>query len=98
MSVNSLAKMWRDYRSGDRSYDLALDDLVDEMERTARHAWRPVSEPPTEADGDERGEVVVHHPDVGTGKLTVDRVAAKKTTAMWARTCDVVLLPHGDSA
>lgn len=73
------------------------DDRLDELARTA---WKPVSEPPVEADGDADGDVLLL---LGGSKGATDHaywkdVATNKQMIledgdMWARIKDVVLLP-----
>lgn len=71
-------------------------DEADSISAIAEEAWHPVSEPPTQDDGDECGHVIVrdgsemHYCNANW----VRRHGLEKAPdAQWARIRDVVLLP-----
>ena len=74
----------------------AFNFCSEALKKEARKAWHPVSEPPTEADGDDFGEVLV------TDRKVVhmepwDRVSElTRPGTQWARIRDVVLMPPGE--
>lgn len=82
-----------------------LDECSAEVDEIARTAWRPVSEPPTEADGDGYGCVLVYVPADEEGPAAVapwpwrnvESSSDEDTPLRWARIRDVVLMPEGES-
>lgn len=83
------------------------NDFVGHLLRNiARTAWKPVSEPPTEADADEKGQVfewwfetqggvwIVTTTDYRWIRNHADEYEAE-IGHKWARIRDVVLLPEG---
>ena len=74
-----------------------------DVERVARTAWHPVSEPPTEADGDEAGNVIARTTEGILETLSWDCEAMhgnpiyEAPATHWARIRDVVLMPPEDA-
>lgn len=118
MSVNDLQSKWRKedgahiraYASdgidaGDvqEAYAAGCDNCVDDLQNTAKSAWKPVSEPPVEADGADAtpvGAIAVKTSD-GCIAMPVEWSAVANgecpSVVAWARIRDVVLLPPEDT-
>lgn len=107
MGVNDLAKQYEQecaartncepyVNRGRRCPDCPVEDAQG-IRAIARESWHPVSEPPTEADGDRNHSVFVRH---GGGDFSMQDVQVYRKHApegtKWARVSDVLLLPEGD--
>lgn len=101
MSVNEAADNWRSLEWADGSecveamqsheFGEGLIAAAGDLDRLARTAWKTVSEPPTEADGDRKGDVLVDMGDmVATTPWDNPMLQYEKA---WARIRDVLLLP-----
>lgn len=95
--VNDLANQWRKMLNRTDAGYYSMTVCAGELEELARTAWHPVSEPPTEADGDEAGHVAVWFCDDGVLTLLNYRAASVSgPNAIWARIRDVILMPGGE--
>lgn len=105
MRLNELAEVWRELAGVSGPWGGRFDEgqfagrvsCAIDLEDRARRSWKPVSEPPTEADGDEHGSVMLWHPGKGLylAHYSVFRIAYDDG-GKWARVRDVVLLPEGE--
>lgn len=98
--VNDLAKEWlggRSLEDAESSGDLQLEGAAgcaSDLRETARTAWHPVSNPPTEADGDRNHCVFVWYGGDDFGLQDVQDVRNHAPDgAKWARVSDVLLMP-----
>lgn len=95
--VNDLADRWKeewveDWETRYNVYECS--ECAEELEHVARTAWHPVSEPPTESDGDDNGDVMLYDTHEGSVlKIPWDEAGVMGLEYRWARINDVVLLP-----
>ena len=89
--LHRMITAWREYPE---DYGAAPDDLI----RLCESAWKPVSEPPTEEDGNIVGEVIVCHRNDAAPEIMHWAAVTEWTNqeCYWARIEDVVLLPQSN--
>ena len=106
MNVNDLAERFFNDASPNDATKWAYADAGMALRSLARTAWHPITDPPTEEDGDENGLVLVRYPacegdPAGTimfpwwqieGVEFMDEIDEK---LLWARIYDVILMPQG---
>lgn len=101
-SVNDLPRLWSEGEHGGDSIGKTYLHCAWDLQETARSAWKPVSEPPTQNDAEPAqcalGTVLVFWRDNQISMEDWDDVAAGLYEGMthWARVRDVVLLPEGE--
>jgi hypothetical protein len=103
-SVNELPQRWmpEHYEAEDEwtaGVMAGRESCALDLQKIARTVWHPVSEPPTEADGNIFGMVVYAYCKSGEWHVWQGRWhGADNTVApdLWARVRDVVLMPEGD--
>ena len=110
MGVNDLAAQWKnDYLDCKRVGEIdgdhyqtgfgeGIEEAGVELLSVARTAWKPVSEPPTEEDGNIVGEVMVCHRNHAAPEIMHWAAVTEWTNqeCYWARIEDVVLLPQSN--
>jgi len=101
-SVNELAARWRNAARNRKQRKLVTGRSIqrqhaEELEQVARTAWHPVSEPPTEADGDAHQRVLVRR--AGRSQHDIALLTTGSDLSRfeeWARIRDVILMPPED--